>query len=146
MVAALQRLKVSVNHTRVLVKGAGKQVTMITKHYHYLILKNSLSEYFMVSYKHTNDQYSSEKIASYCYSKSSKELVTYDNVDIALRKAEYIKQNGLGGGMYWELSGDNPEVPKSIVINVALNFTRLDGVNNHIEYPQSRFDNVRNGM
>ena len=100
----------------------------------------------MVSYKHTNVQYSSEKIASYCYSKSSKELVTYDNVDIALRKAEYIKQNGLGGGMYWELSGDNPEVPKSIVINVALNFTRLDGVNNHIEYPQSRFDNVRNGM
>ncbi|TIC71057.1 isomerising glucosamine-fructose-6-phosphate aminotransferase [Wallemia mellicola] len=48
--------------------------------------------------------FDSEKIASYCYSKNSKELVTYDNVDIALRKAEYIKQNGLGGGMYWELS------------------------------------------
>ena len=39
---------------------------------------------------------SPERIASYCYSKSDKELVTYDTVDVAMRKAQYIKDGNLG--------------------------------------------------
>ena len=114
--------------------------------------------------------HSPERIASYCYSKSDKELVTYDTVDVAMRKAQYIKDGNLGyvyffieniknnnsyinllllfnsGGMYWELSGDVPTPDRSIVINVALAFQRLDGVSNHLDFPRSKFDNLRNGM
>lgn len=48
--------------------------------------------------------------------------------------------------MYWELSGDVPTPDRSIVINVALAFQRLDGVSNHLDFPRSKFDNLRNGM
>ncbi|TIA93707.1 hypothetical protein E3P81_00759 [Wallemia ichthyophaga] len=92
------------------------------------------------------EYFDNDRMASYSYSTSSKEFVTYDNIDIALRKAEYIKSNNLGGGMYWELSGDHQQTNRSIVVNVALNFGRLDGINNHLEYPHSRFENIRSGL
>ena len=45
-------------------------------------------------------------VASYCYNPQSRTMVTYDTVQIAEEKMRYIKQQGLGGAMFWELSGD----------------------------------------
>lgn len=42
-------------------------------------------------------------VASWCHS-SEREWVSYDTVQGATRKAEYIKEQGLAGAMYWELS------------------------------------------
>ena len=37
---------------------------------------------------------------SYSYDAGSRVLVSYDNVEMARKKAEWIKQQGLGGGMW----------------------------------------------
>lgn len=47
-----------------------------------------------------------QEVASYCYNSKSRLLISYDTPEIARKKGEYIKSKGLGGGMWWELSGD----------------------------------------
>lgn len=47
-----------------------------------------------------------EAAASYCYNSKSRLFISYDTTEIARKKGEYIKSKGLGGGMWWELSGD----------------------------------------
>lgn len=44
--------------------------------------------------------------ASYCYNPGSRLFISYDTPEVARKKGEYIKSKGLGGGMWWELSGD----------------------------------------
>lgn len=44
--------------------------------------------------------------ASFTWNEETQTLISYDNVEVAAMKANYIKENGLGGGMWWELSGD----------------------------------------
>jgi len=47
-----------------------------------------------------------QSIASWSYDEPQKFLVSYDVPEIAIQKALYIKAQGLGGGMWWETSGD----------------------------------------
>lgn len=44
--------------------------------------------------------------ASWSYDVLKKVMVSYDTVDVAKQKAEYIKEEDLGGAMWWESSGD----------------------------------------
>lgn len=46
-----------------------------------------------------------DAVGAYCVSRDG--LVSYDNVETVTTKAKYIKANSLGGGMFWEASGDN---------------------------------------
>jgi hypothetical protein len=41
--------------------------------------------------------------------------VSFDDTEIAKRKVDYIKQLGLGGGMFWELSGDTKDTATSLL-------------------------------
>ncbi|QSZ33448.1 hypothetical protein DSL72_005016 [Monilinia vaccinii-corymbosi] len=84
--------------------------------------------------------------ASYSYDSTAKTLVTYDTVEIARKKADYIKKGGLGGAMWWETSADRPEPEKSLISNVVSVLGTLEGSQNCITYPQSKYDNVRNGF
>ncbi|KAF2470348.1 endochitinase [Lindgomyces ingoldianus] len=91
-----------------------------------------------------------ESGASYSFDASSGTLISYDSVPMACRKAEYIKQNGLGGAMWWELSGDKAG-DESIVSNVVRELGGHDGGkmerrHNCLSYPDSQFDNVRKGF
>jgi chitinase len=61
-------------------------------------------------------------MASYSFNPATGELISYDNVEIARRKAEYIRDNGLGGAMWWELSGDRKIGDGSLVEAVSLPF------------------------
>jgi len=45
-------------------------------------------------------------------------LISFDTVEMALTKADYIKQNKLGGAMWWEVSGDRTD-NGSIITNVS---------------------------
>ena len=56
--------------------------------------------------------------ASYSYDPNTKTLISYDTLEIAKRKAQWIKEKGLGGAMWWELSGDRQD-QGSIVSNVS---------------------------
>ncbi len=89
------------------------------------------------SYSHTNE------IGS-----GSEDVVSYYNKKTAQRKAEYIVQEGLGGGMWWESSGDKAG-DDSLIGTVAQALDQAGGLDksqNWLEYPTSRYENIRNGM
>lgn len=44
--------------------------------------------------------------ASWCYDGRKRLMVSYDNIEMAERKVEYIKAEGMGGAMWWESSAD----------------------------------------
>lgn len=90
----------------------------------------------------------SELGASYCFDPSSGTFVTYDTVCTAREKAEFIKGEELGGAMWWESSADKTG-DESIITNVVDCFGGPDGLQqceNCVEYPESKYDNLREGF
>jgi len=86
------------------------------------------------------------------WSHDGRQWISYDSPQAVRAKAEFIKKHGLRGAMFWELSGDLPaEHERSLVRCMAQTVRRkrlqqlgnLDSSANHIEYPESAFDNVR---
>lgn len=47
-----------------------------------------------------------QPIASYSYDPNQKIMISYDTPNVVNWKGDYIQQKGIGGGMYWESSGD----------------------------------------
>ncbi|KAL1857802.1 Chitinase 4 [Paecilomyces lecythidis] len=92
--------------------------------------------------------------ASWCYDPASRTMVTYDTVPMAERKVDFIKQWGLGGGMWWESSGDRggKDANKhegSLIGTFVEGFggpAALDQSPNALEFPESKFDNLRAGF
>lgn len=86
--------------------------------------------------------------ASYCFSASHRKLVTYDTAPMAKIKAGYIKEKELGGAMWWESSGDKtgPDSLISTVVGCFGGSQQLLRQNNCIEYPESKYDNLRQGF
>ncbi|KAI0708099.1 glycosyl hydrolases family 18-domain-containing protein [Cerioporus squamosus] len=84
-------------------------------------------------------------ITSYSYDASKGELVSYDTPHIASLKAQYTQSNGLAGSMFWDLSTDKTG-SDSLVGTTAGVYGSLDQTQNHINYPNSKWDNIRNNM
>jgi GH18 family chitinase len=63
--------------------------------------------------------YDTEAGGTYSYNNDTGMLVSYDTVDMALKKVDYIVENRLGGAMWWEVSGDKTD-GGSIITNVSL--------------------------
>lgn len=91
------------------------------------------------------ESYDAEADATYSYDPAKKMLVTYDTADMARRKAGWIKHAGLGGAMWWESSGDRPG-EGGIIPTVAHSLGTLDNTTNCLEYPESKFDNLKKGI
>ncbi len=83
--------------------------------------------------------------ASYSFDNGTGELVSYDTVGSAGRKTEYLIKKGLGGAVFWEASGDK-QGDKSLVGTVAGRMRKLDGTENWLAYPASRYENIRSGV
>ncbi|WFC98033.1 chitinase [Malassezia yamatoensis] len=82
--------------------------------------------------------------AGFSYDPSQGQLISYDTVESARAKANYIQKKGLLGAMFWELSGDRPcSDPRSLVNLFAGKLAPLDTQPNHLHYPKSKFVNVR---
>ncbi|KAJ5494128.1 hypothetical protein N7463_010215 [Penicillium fimorum] len=100
------------------------------------------------------EKFDEESGASYCYDGSSRTMVSYDTPHVAQLKAKYIRDRGLGGGMWWESSGDkggkeaNPAEGSLIGIFVdgVGGEGALDQSSNALEYPESKYDNLKAGF
>lgn len=86
--------------------------------------------------------------ATYCYDPQRRVMVSYDTVPLARQKAEFIKQRGLGGGMWWESSADKSGCDSLIgnVVEVFGGPSALKWEENCITYPHTKYDNLRNGF
>ena len=103
-------------------------------------------------------------VSSYSYDSSKQELVSYDTPDIAKLKAQYVEAQGLAGSMFWDVSGSllssyecamahiRPQLSTdktgddSLVGTTANVYGSLDQTQNHISYPDSKWDNIKNNM
>ncbi|KAI9798568.1 MAG: Endochitinase 1 [Piccolia ochrophora] len=83
--------------------------------------------------------------ASYSYDAQKRVMVTYDTVGVARTKAAYIKKRGLGGGMWWESSGDK-KGEDSLIGTVVGSLGGLEQSPNTLRYPESKYDNLKNGL
>jgi len=88
--------------------------------------------------------------SSYSYNTTTRELISYDNVDVAKQKAAWIQQMGLGGVMWWESSADRAG-NESLIQTVAEILGGSDGSGlecsqNQLAYPDSTYENLRAGM
>lgn len=88
---------------------------------------------------------SNEVAASWSYDPEKRLMVSYDSQEIAERKATFIKNEGLGGAMWWESSADKPG-DRSLIGTVVHCLQDIDRSNNTLSYPESKYDNLRNGF
>ncbi|KYK55524.1 endochitinase [Drechmeria coniospora] len=82
--------------------------------------------------------------AAWSYDAGTKELISHEDPRTVLIKSDYIKDNGLGGAFWWEASGDKTG-DESLVGAMAKSFGTLEFSENMLDYPSSRFDNIRRG-
>lgn len=91
------------------------------------------------------EKYDHEAKASYSYDTAKRHLITYDTCEMAREKAEWIKKQHLGGGMWWESSGDKAG-NESLIGTVVRELGDMETKKNCIEYPHSKFENLRKGF
>ena len=88
--------------------------------------------------------------ASWCYHEGARKMVTYDTLEMARFKTEWLKKKKLGGAMWWESSTDKVGEQSLIAAVAGLLGERggpgLDRSLNTLEYPESKFDNLRKGF
>ena len=99
-------------------------------------------------------------IASWTYDPKMREMVSFDSEEVARLKGKYIKKENLAGSMFWELSGDKgsmregmeggpgkePQSGESLVTVVKHAMGGLEKSHNWLDYTDSQFANMRNGM
>ena len=102
--------------------------------------------------------------ASWSFDTEKRLMVSYDTIEMAKIKAEYVKKEGLGGAMWWESSGDkagegsiiakvsietlgsSTKPTSDLELQVVQELAYLDRSNNTLSYPESKYDNLRNGF
>ncbi|PMD47820.1 glycoside hydrolase family 18 protein [Hyaloscypha variabilis F] len=86
-----------------------------------------------------------EIAASYSYDSDSRTLISYDTPNVVRQKAKWLKEKGLGGAMWWQVDGDKTG-EESLVGTVVKELGKLEKSKNHINFPSSEYENIKNGM
>ncbi|OAQ59046.1 chitinase 1 precursor [Pochonia chlamydosporia 170] len=87
-------------------------------------------------------RYDDVAVANYTYNSATKELISYDSPESVRAKVGYIHGRNLGGSMFWEASGDRRD-SESLIGTSAKSLGILDSTENWINYPDSKYDNIR---
>lgn len=87
----------------------------------------------------------STDVASYSYDEVKRELVSYDTPNIVKTKVAYINDNNLAGSMFWSLGTDKTDAD-SLITTAATALSGLDSTENHINYPNSKYDNIKTNL
>lgn len=90
-------------------------------------------------------KYDDKAEAYYTYDESTGELISFDTVDTVKKKVDYLKNLNLGGSMFWEASADRNDT-SSLITTSFTSLGSIDMTQNCIDYPNSQYDNIRNGM
>jgi chitinase len=81
----------------------------------------------------------------YSYDPATKELISFDTPEMIKTKVSYLQGLGLGGSMFWEASAD--KTGEDSLIGTSFNaLGGLDSTQNFLSYPDSQYDNIKNGM
>lgn len=72
-------------------------------------------------------------------------ICSYDTPETIQKKVSYLKEQGLGGAMFWEASGDGKE-QNSLITTSSGSLQSLDQTKNLIIYPDSRYVNIASGL
>ncbi|KXJ85142.1 family 18 glycosyl hydrolase, partial [Microdochium bolleyi] len=86
--------------------------------------------------------------AAYSVDIGSRRVISYDTITSVEKKLSYVRAKGLGGTMFWEASGD--KAGEGSIVNACFKGlggnAKLDKTANLLSYPESIYDNVRNGF
>jgi chitinase len=96
--------------------------------------------------------YDNESVASWTYDSETKMMVSFDSPEVTQEKLKYIDTLGLGGAMWWEANGDKNSSASTTgtggsLVKIAVEGLRkLEASENCLEYPESQYVNLREGM
>lgn len=77
----------------------------------------------------TTEKFDSEAVIAYNYDEKNKIFVSYDNPKSVIKKARYVRQQALGGGMWWESCGDRyDDKNRSLIYNFVEGFGGHKGI------------------
>lgn len=61
------------------------------------------------------EKFDHDKVSAYAFNKDEDVFITYDNHESAVKKAEYVKAKGLGGGFWWDSKGESQDKDRKLV-------------------------------
>ncbi|KAH9826310.1 glycoside hydrolase family 18 protein [Teratosphaeria destructans] len=105
-------------------------------------------DYKDLPFPNSSVKYDPNVIASWSYTPSrNNSLVSYDTPECAIDKVKYLQSKGLGGAGWWEISADRPcDQSDSLIKVVTDRLGPLDMTANVLDYPYSKYANLRHGM
>lgn len=59
--------------------------------------------------------FDTRKVSAWCYDCNRQLFISFDNIDSMKVKAQYVCQNKLGGGMWWDSAGDVKDPNRSLI-------------------------------
>lgn len=76
---------------------------------------NDTIDYKKLPLEKNQEYFDYRKISAFCFNPLSGTFVSYDNPQSSRVKAKYVRLNNLGGGMWWDSSGDAVEKERSLI-------------------------------
>ncbi|KAG5953969.1 Chitinase 1 [Claviceps sorghi] len=107
--------------------------------------ENGVWDYKVLPKAGATVKYDSVAKGYYSYDNGRKELISFDTPSMIKQKVRYLRQKGMGGSMFWEVSADRKGVD-SLVETSFSSLGRLDSIDNLLDYPDSQYSNIRKKM
>lgn len=107
--------------------------------------ENGIWDYKVLPKAGATVKYDSVAKAYYSYDSNTKELISFDTPAMIRDKVTYLKGKGMGGSMFWEASADR-KGSDSLIGTSITSLGGLDSTDNLLDYPDSKYDNIKKKM